>query len=74
MELHRNNFKAISSSYIGGSPVPVPIIKLVPSEMQEIQHAFCYFFVYVCAVGVRREREGGGCWCCGRKFNVLEPE
>jgi len=48
------NFKAISSSYMRGSPVPVPIIKIVPSEIQEIQHAFCYFSVYVCAVGMRR--------------------
>jgi len=53
----KDNFKAISSSYMRDSPVPVPIIKLVPSKMQEVQHVFCYFSVYVCAVGVRRERE-----------------
>jgi len=40
------------------SPIPVPIIKIVPSEIQEIQHAFCYFSVYMCAVGVRMG-EGG---------------
>jgi len=64
--------KAISSSYMWDSPVPVQIITIVPSEIQEIQHAFCYFSVYVCAVGVRRE--GGGWWCCGRKCDGLEPE
>ena len=56
------NFKAISHSYMWGSPVSVPIIKIVLSEIQEIQHEFYYFSVYVCihVCAVGATREGGG--------------